>query len=54
VRSWGVRVGAYVISGLMDIGSPGGWSVQGDHSLAGERFGEAVAVALGGDEVGVV
>lgn len=34
----------------MDSSSPGGWSVQWDYSLAGQCFGEAVAVALGGDE----
>jgi hypothetical protein len=38
----------------MDMSSPGGWSVQGDHPFAGEGLGEAVAVAFGGDEVGVV
>lgn len=31
-----------------------GWSVQGDHPLAGEGLGEAVGVAGGGHEVGVM
>jgi hypothetical protein len=32
----------------------GGGLVQRDHPLAGEGFGESVAVAFGEDEVGVV
>jgi hypothetical protein len=50
----GLRVDGHECSGLGGVSSPGGWSVQGDHSLAGEGFAQAVAVALGGDEVGVV
>ena len=49
-----LRSGGQGFSGWVVGGSPGGCLVQGDHSFAGEGFGEAVAVALGGDEVGVV
>src|SRR5437763_4603240 len=56
------RVGGLVFSGLADSSSPGGRtggslggvSVEGRHPLAGEGFGEPVAVAFGSHEVGVV
>ena len=53
-RSWGVQAGGHQNSRPVVSGVPGVRSVQGDHALAGEGLGEAVGVAGGGDQVGVV
>jgi hypothetical protein len=38
----------------VDISFPGGWLVQWHHCFAGQCLSEAVGVALGGEQTGVV
>jgi hypothetical protein len=53
-RTVGHRADGRYFSGLVDNGSPDRGLAQGDHPLARDGFGEAVTLAFGGDQVGVV